>query len=178
MKNILILSGSPRKGGNTDILCDEFMRGAIEGGHRVEKVVLSEKKIAYCTGCYFCRTSNGICAIKDDMQELLAKIIEADVLVLATPVYFYSVSAQLKTVIDRTVAQWKEIQNKEVYFIVVSGDNNIKYCDETLNYLRKYATCIQGSYERGAICGTGVYGKGQIKNTKAIFDAYEMGKNV
>ena len=178
MKNILILLGSPRKGGNSDLLCDEFMRGALESGHRAEKIVLSERGIGYCTGCYLCRLSNGVCSIEDDMQEVLSKIIKADVLVLSTPVYFYSISAQLKTVIDRTVARWKEIKDKDMYYIVVSGEHDMDYCNSALTYLRNYAKCIQGSNERGVLCGVGVYDKGEIRNTEAIVAAYEMGKNV
>ena len=103
-KKVLILSGSPRKGGNSDLLCDEFMRGAEEAGNVVEKVRVAEKKIGYCSACYYCGTSGGVCAKKDDMAELLQKVIDADVIVLASPVYFYSIDAQLNTVIDRTLA--------------------------------------------------------------------------
>lgn len=71
-KKVLILSGSPRKGGNSDILCDEFMKGAEESGNTVEKIRVAEKKIGYCRGCYACK-GTGICAIKDDMAEILQK---------------------------------------------------------------------------------------------------------
>ena len=104
-KNVLILSGSPRNGGNSDLLCDEFMRGALESGNQVEKIRVAEKKIGYCKACYYCRQSGGVCAIKDDMAEVLQKMIDADVIVLASPVYFYSIDAQLKALIDRTVAR-------------------------------------------------------------------------
>ena len=104
-KKVLVLSGSPRKGGNSDLLCDEFVRGAIESGNQVEKIRIAEKKIGYCSACYYCRDHGGICARKDDMVEILQKIIEADVIVLSSPVYFYSINAQLKAVIDRTVAR-------------------------------------------------------------------------
>ena len=114
-KSVLILSGSPRRGGNSDILCDEFMKGAIEAGTKVEKIRVSEKNISYCKGCYACKNT-GICAIKDDMTDILQKIIDTDVLVLASPVYFYSIDAQLKAVIDRTVARWLEVKNKEFYY--------------------------------------------------------------
>ena len=100
-KKILILSASPRRGGNSDILCDEFARGATEAGHKVEKVFLRDKNIKYCTGCYVCEKTNGVCAYKDDMPALLQNMIDADVLVLSTPVYFYCMNGQLKTVIDR-----------------------------------------------------------------------------
>ena len=86
-KKILILSGSPRKGGNSDLLCDEFARGATESGHEVEKIRVAAKKIAPCSACYFCREHHGQCVHQDDMAEVLQKMIDADVLVLASPVY-------------------------------------------------------------------------------------------
>lgn len=104
MKKVLILSGSPRKGGNSDLLCDEFMRGALENGNEVEKIRVADKKVSPCRACYYCRKSGGKCVIADDMGEILRKMIDANVIVLASPVYFYSIDAQLKAVIDRTVA--------------------------------------------------------------------------
>ena len=112
-KKVLILSGSPRKDGNSDILCEEFARGAQEVGNEVEKIRVSAKKIAPCSACYYCRDHGGKCTHKDDMAETLQKMIDADVLVLSSPVYFYSIDAQLKAVIDRTVARWLEVKNKE-----------------------------------------------------------------
>ena len=121
-KKVLILSGSPRKGGNSDILCDEFLRGAQDAGHKAEKIRIAEKKAAPCSGCYYCSTHGGACVHKDDMADILQKMIDADVIVLASPVYFYSISAQLKTVIDRTVARWLEVKDKEFYYITTMAD--------------------------------------------------------
>ena len=98
-KKILILSGSPRKGGNSDILCDEFMRGAQDTGHTVEKIFIRDQRIGYCNACYACRES-GVCVLKDGMQEVLEKMAWADVIVMASPVYFYSIDAQMKAVIE------------------------------------------------------------------------------
>lgn len=176
-KKVLILSGSPRKGGNSDILCDEFMRGAQESGCTVEKIRIAEKKIGYCMGCYACR-NGGVCAIKDDMAEIMQKLIEADVIVLASPVYFYSIDAQLKAVIDRTVCRWTEVKNKEFYYIMTAADEEISSMDTTLACFRGYADCVSGAKEMGVIYGTGVYEKGKIKNKKQMNEAYEMGKNV
>ena len=114
-KRVLILSGSPRKGGNSDILCDEFLRGAQDAGRKAEKIRVAEKKVAPCSGCYYCSTHGGACVHKDDMADILQKMIDADVIVLSSPVYFYSISAQLKAVIDRTVARWLEVKDKEFY---------------------------------------------------------------
>ena len=176
-KKILILSGSPRKNGNSDLLCDEFMKGAAEAGHRAEKIRVADRNIGFCRGCYACRHS-GVCAIKDDMAEILQKIIDADVLVLASPVYFYSVDAQLKVVIDRTVARWREVRNKEFYYIMTAADNELSATDTTLACFRGYTDCVEGAKERGVICGTGVYEKGEIKNTEAMAKAYQMGLQV
>ena len=112
-RNVLILSGSPRKNGNSDILCDEFMRGAVESGNEVEKIRVAEKNIGFCTACCTCKDT-GTCIIKDDMTEILQKMIDADVIVFASPVYFYSIDAQLKTLIDRTIARLPEIKDKEL----------------------------------------------------------------
>ena len=101
-KKVLILSASPRKGGNSDLLCDQFAKGAEEAGHQVEKIRVQERSIAPCMACYACRNS-GVCVQKDDMAAILEKMVQADVLVLATPVYFYSMDGQLKTLIDRTL---------------------------------------------------------------------------
>ena len=176
-KKVLILSGSPRKGGNSDLLCDEFLRGAVEAGNTVEKIRVSEKKIGYCLGCYACKNT-GVCAIKDDMAEVLQKIIDADVLVLASPVYFYSIDAQLKTVFDRTVARWLEVKDKEFYYIVTAADEELSSAETTLACFRGYADCVNGAVEKGVICGMGAYEKGEIKGMRAMTDAYEMGKNV
>lgn len=176
-KNILILSGSPRKGGNSDLLCDEFMKGAIEAGHTVEKIRVQEKKVACCTACYACQET-GKCAIKDDMADIMQKMINCDVMVLASPVYFYSIDAQLKAVIDRTVCRWTEVKNKEMYYIMTAADGEKSSMDTTLACFRGYAECVDGAVEKGIIYGTGVYHAGEIKDTKCMQEAYEMGKSV
>lgn len=177
MKKVLILSGSPRKGGNSDILCDEFARGALESGHNVEKIRVAEKNIGYCRACYACKGS-GVCVIKDDMSELLQKMIDSDVIVLASPVYFYSIDAQLKAVIDRTVARWTKIRDKEFYYIVTAADSEVESAETTLACFHGFAECVEGAKEMGVIYGMGAYEKGEIKNTPAVASAYQMGKNI
>ncbi len=177
MKKVLILSGSPRKNGNSDLLCNEFMKGALESGNQVEKIRIAEKKIGYCLGCYACKDT-GVCAIKDDMADLLQKIIDADVLVLASPVYFYSIDAQLKAVIDRTVARWLEVKDKEFYYIVTAADEELASAKTSIACFRGYADCVEGAVEKGIIYGMGAYEKGEIKDMPAMAQAYEMGKKV
>lgn len=176
-KNVLIISSSPRKGGNSDILCDQFAKGALEVGHKVEKIRVAEKNIGYCRACYACKNS-GKCVINDDMAEVLQKMIDADVIVLASPVYFYSVDAQLKALIDRTVARWLEVKNKEFYYIVTAADEEKASAETTLACFRGYADCVEGAKEMGVIYGMGAYEKGDINNHPAKIQAYDMGKGV
>lgn len=177
-KNVLILSGSPRKGGNSDLLCDEFMKGALESGNQVEKIFLRSKKVAPCNACYFCKHSGGQCAIKDDMAEILDKMQAADVIVMASPVYFYSIDAQMKAVIDRSVARWTNIPNKEFYYIMTAAEDSASVMDCTLECFRGFAACLHGAQEKGVIYGKGVYEAGAIKGMPAMKEAYEMGKRV
>ncbi|MGM9619344.1 MAG: flavodoxin family protein [Oscillospiraceae bacterium] len=177
-KKVLILSGSPRQGGNSDLLCDEFLRGAMEAGNRAEKIFLGSKKIAPCNGCYYCTTSGGKCAIQDDMAEILDKMQEADVIVMASPVYFYSIDAQMKALIDRCVARWTNIPDKEFYYIMTAAEDSATVMDCTLACFRGFAACLHGAQERGVIEGKGVYEAGAVKGTRYMQEAYEMGKGV
>lgn len=176
-KKVLILSGSPRRGGNSDMLCDEFAKGSAEAGHEVEKIRVAEKGIGCCRACYACKDT-GECIIKDDMAEVLQKMIDADVLVLASPVYFYSIDAQLKALIDRTVARWLEVKDKEFYYIVTAADEGRASAETTVACFRGYADCVQGAKEMGVIYGMGVYEKGAIESHPAMREAFEMGKAV
>lgn len=176
-KSVLILSGSPRKRGNSDILCDEFARGAAEAGHRVEKIRVAERNIGYCRACYACRET-GSCVIRDDMAEILQKMIDCDVMVMASPVYFYAIDAQLKAVIDRSVARWTEVRGKEFYYIVTAADGERAAAETTVACLRGYADCVEDAKEMGVIYGMGVSEKGEVIRTKAMAEAYEMGRKV
>lgn len=177
-KHVLILSGSLRKGGNSDLLCDEFLRGAQEAGNQVEKIFLRSRKIAPCNACYFCKRSGGQCAIRDDMAEVLDKMQAADVIVMASPVYFYSIDAQMKAVIDRSVARWTDIPNKEFYYIMTAAEDSEDVMDCTLECFRGFARCLNGAREMGVICGKGVYEAGAIRGLPAMKEAYEMGRQV
>lgn len=176
-KKVLILSGSPRKGGNSDLLCDEFAKGAAEAGHDVEKVRVAEKNIGYCRACYGCR-GTGKCVIRDDMAELLDKMVAADVLVLASPVYFYSVDAQLKALIDRCLARFMDMKNKELYYIATAGDTERSGLETTLACFHGFADCLPGAKEMGTVYGAGVYELGAVRVTPMMQEAYNMGKNV
>lgn len=177
-KNVLIISGSPRKGGNSDTLCDQFRKGAQEAGNRVEKLRLSELKIDYCSACYACKKI-GHCVKQDDMEQVISKMRKADVIVLATPVYFYTMCAQMKTMIDRTLggAQTSGLENKEFYLIATAADGKAAM-ERTIEGLRGYIECLPGAKEMGVIYGAGAWQLGDIQRNPAMQEAYQMGKSV
>lgn len=139
-KKVLVLSGSPRKNGNSDMLCDAFIKGAENSGHLAEKILIQNKKISPCLACYGCRNTH-LCVQKDDMREILEKMVQADVIVLATPVYFYSLSGQLKTLIDRTLPQYTQIANKDFYFMATAAAGK-KSMERTMDALRGFTDCL------------------------------------
>jgi multimeric flavodoxin WrbA len=175
MKKVLILSSSPRRGGNSDLLCDQFILGAQESGHDAEKISFKDKKINYCTGCGTCFNKKR-CSQKDDMAEILEKMIAADVIVMATPVYFYTMCGQMKTLIDRTCARYTEVSNKEFYFIVTAAVKSKQAMERTLEEFRGFTSCLNGAKEKGIIYGTGAWNIGDIKKSNTMKQAYEMGK--
>ena len=178
MKNVLILSSSPRRGGNSDTLCDEFMQGAIESGHRVEKVFLRDKTIHPCTGCGVCSQYKKPCPQKDDAAEIIGKMLAADVIVMATPVYFYAMSAQMKTLIDRCCGLYTQMQNKEFYFIVTAAEDDQKKIERTIDTFQGFLDCLDGATIKGVVYGLGVWHAGEIKGNLAMQEAYDLGHKV
>jgi len=172
-KKVLIIGGSPRQGGNSETLCKEFARGAAEAGHDAEYITLADKKIGFCTACYACQ--KGSCPQKDDAAEIIQKMLAADVLVLATPVYFYTMSAQLKALIDRSVMVYPQITNKDFYYIMTMADTEKENFRGTIEALRGFVACCENSRECGMIAASGVYQKHEIENTEFIQASYKLG---
>lgn len=176
LKDVLAIVGSPRREGNCDLLCEEFLHGALDAGHSTLKIYLQEQRIGTCMACYGCRGTRE-CVQKDDMAALLEKMVHADVIVLATPVYFYAMSGQLKTMIDRTLPRYREIADKEFYFIATAAAGK-RLMERTVDGLRGFTDCLPGAKVKGILYGEGVYQKGEVTGTKAIQEAYQMGKNI
>lgn len=175
--NVLILNTSPRKGGNGEILCGQFAKGAGEAGHSVTQIDLRGKSIAPCRGCGACQ-QNHACVIRDDMAPILDAMIAADVIVLSVPVYFYSPAAQLKLLIDRTYANFRGLKNKRLYYIITAADPQHEAAEGTLAVLHGFARCLPGAEECGVIYGTGTWDIGDAYRHPAFEKAYEMGKEV
>ncbi len=174
---VLIISSSPRRGGNSDVLCDEFSRGATEAGHEVEKIFLKDKKIAYCTGCNFCYDTHR-CSQRDDMGDLIEKMIAADVIVLASPIYFYTMCGQMKVFIDRCCAGYTQMTGKDFYYILTAAESSKAAVERAVTEFGGFLACLENPTHRGTIYGTGAWKVGEIKSTPAMAEAYAMGKGI
>lgn len=178
LKHVLVISATPRFEGNSDVLCDRFIAGAKEAGHLTDKVSLRSKNIGYCTGCGVCFNTQKPCPFKDDSTTIISKMVVADVIVLATPVYFYSMNGQLKTLIDRTCARYNEMIGKDFYFIATAADDNVAALNRAVDGLRAFISCLDSARERGVIYGSGTWQIGDIRNHPALEEAYRMGLDV
>ena len=176
-KKVLILAGSFRKKGNSDLLCDAFADGAKSTGNDVEKIYVNDKKINYCRGCGVCNATHK-CVQNDDMPEIIEKMLNADVIVMATPVYFYSMNGQMKTLIDRCVPRYTDMTGKDFYFIVAAADEDHAAMERTLEGFRGFLDCLDDAREKGVIYGTGTWKIGDIKDKPAMKQAFEAGKSV
>lgn len=178
MKKVLILQSSARLKANTAKLAQEFARGAEEAGNQVETVNVARLNIHGCMGCGACRKNNQ-CVQKDDMQELYTKIVEADVIALATPVYFYEMNAQMKLVIDRTFALHGALHDKTFYLITTGAAPVDSYYEWIITAYHKYLSCFENLTDGGVILGGGTAGPHDIdKQPEKLANAYEKGKAV
>ena len=177
-KNILIISTSLRQNGNSDLLAGEFARGAESAGHLVEKVSLIGKQISFCRGCLACQKTCQ-CVMKDDASVIVEKMKKADVLVFATPVYFYEMSGQMKTFLDRTNPLFQAAyQFRDVYLLASAADTDERVLNRVKEGLQGWIECFPQCSLKGFLCGTGVVNVGEIKGTKAFREAYSLGKSV
>lgn len=172
---ILVINGSPRAKGNSDLLCDEFIRGAEEAGNQVEKISLREKEISPCRACYACFRT-GSCVQQDDMADLLQKAEEADMLVLASPTYFLTMSGQMKVMIDRLLPKWQDLGGKKAFVIVTGHDGRqgLRRTGEELCAILENLRCSV----QNIIWGERVWQKGEVIGTKAMTEAYEAGRQL
>ena len=178
MKKVLILEGSPRRKGNSAILSDEFARGAEEAGCSVEKIQVAHKKVAGCLGCNGCYRNGGVCVQKDDMAEIREKMLEADVIVRASPIYFYSMTAQMKAVIDRSYTFYQQLAGKTFCLIITCAATDASYTETMLAALRGFTCCIPNAKEGGYVLSVGAMEAGEIRGSKAMEEAYRLGRGI
>ena len=181
---ILGLMGSPRIGGNTDLLLDEALNGAESGGAEVEKITIANLKIAPCREIYAC-TKDGQCPIKDDMAGIYDKLVKADAIIVATPIFFYTISAQLTALISRCQALWSrryvlnwDIPLKKGAFIAVGATKGAKLFDGPKLTIRYFFKAVNAEYTEELLI-RGIDKKGEIKqHPTALKDAYDLGKRL
>lgn len=177
MKKILIVCGSPRKVGNSDLLASQFAKGAMEAGHTVETIYVRNLQMNYCIGCFACQ-KNGVCIQKDDVNGILPKMLQADVICFSTPVYYYSVTGQMKTFIDRMNPLYGRMRDKEFYYMVTAAEESHAQLDRAIDALQGFADCFDGIRVSGRVYGGGATDKGDIIKLPAYQEAYQMGLNV
>lgn len=175
---IVMITGSAHRHGTTAALADQFQQGALDAGHEVYRFDAAFQDVHPCIGCDKCLRTGECTFAADDMKLLNPHLLAADAVVFVSPVYYFTINAQLKAVIDRTVARWLEVKNKELYYIVTMADECISSADTTLACFRGYAECVEGAVEKGVIIGSGVCEAGTIRSTPAMAQAYEMGRKV
>ena len=178
-KKVLIISTSLRNNANSEILAKETERGARDAGHEVEFITLKDKQIAFCKGCMACQKL-GKCIINDDANSITAKMKEADVIVWATPVYYYEMSGQMKTLIDRANSLFATGKNfSEVYLITTSADASESVIQTVINGLNGWIACFSNLKFKGYVNGAGLDNPGDAKSYKNLLEqAYKMGKNI
>lgn len=176
--NILILSGSPRKDGNTELLVDAFAKGAAERQHHVEIVSVRDYKVNPCLGCNACFKTNGVCAQKDDMTFIYEKMSQADMLVIASPVYFYGISAQLKAVIDRFHNPIRDTFHIKKMALLLVGAATLPELFDAI--MTEYNLCLKffSIEDAGKVLVRGVKDKGDIMGTSFLEDAYQLGTSI
>ncbi|HMK77226.1 MAG TPA: flavodoxin family protein [Thermodesulfobacteriota bacterium] len=182
---VLGVLGSPRVGGNSDILLDQALAGAKEAGGEVEKIVLSKKKISGCLDCEKCNET-GVCAVQDDMLEIHKEILEADAIIHSVPVYFWSMTAQMKAYLDRWCAffdaEWRlhkayrpKMKGKRIGLITVCGDPNVSTADPIVHSFKN--TCQFTGLNFLGVVQASASTKGEVaKNEEVKRKAYDLGK--
>jgi len=175
-KKVVIISSSPRKDGNSDSLCRAFERGAMDGYNQVTYIRLAEKKINYCLGCYACERLRK-CFQDDDLNDIAKELVDADVIVLATPVYFYTMCGQMKVFLDRLVQNYTKI-HADIYIFVTAWDSDKNMLKLAVDSIRGATRdCYEDCPEKGVIMAGGYNNKGDIIGSPEMEEAYNMGKN-
>jgi NAD(P)H-dependent FMN reductase len=178
-KKVLIISTSPRKGSNSDALADEFAKGARDAGHEVEKVSLIGKEIQFCRGCLACQKTKR-CVIHDDADKIVQeKMLHADVLVFATPIYYYEMSGQMKTLLDRANPLYpSDYAFRDVYLIATAAEDGDDVWARAASGLEGWIACFPKSHLSGVIFGGNATETGTILGNPAMQKAFDAGKAV
>ena len=176
-KKILVISTSPRKGGNSESLADAFIDGAMQAGNDVEKICLYDTTINFCKGCMGCLKTNR-CVIHDDADIIAQKMRYVDVVVFATPIYYYEMSGQMKVMLDRANPLYgSNYQFNDVYLLASAAEDDSSAIDGAIKGLSGWVKCFPKCSLKGSVFAGGVEAVGDIHNHPALLTAYNLGIN-
>ena len=178
MKRVFVISTSLRKGSNSDMLADQFAEGAKAAGHEVEKISLVGKNIQFCKGCLGCQKL-GRCVINDDVNDIIAKVLQADVICWATPIYYYEMSGQMKTLIDRMNAMYEQDYHfREIYLLTTAAENETETPKRAEIGLTGWIDCYPKSHLAGHLFCGGVNDAREIEGNTKLREAFELGEKI
>ena len=179
-KQVFIISTSPRKGGNSDALAGKFAQGAREMGHQVEKVCLYDKTIGFCKGCLACQAKrDGHCVTRDDADEIVQRMAAAEVVVFSTPIYFYEMCGQMKTLLDRSNPLFPvDYAFRDIYLLASAAEDEKTAIDGAISGLNGWISCFEKTRLAGTVLGKGATAPADIQGNPAMEAAYAMGKNI
>jgi len=178
MKKVIVISTSLRPGSNSDMLADKFVEGAIAAGHDVEKVSLNGKNIQFCKGCLACQKL-GRCVINDDVNDIMARVLKADVVVWATPIYYYEMSGQMKTLIDRMNAMYPlDYRFRDIYLLTTAAEDEEHVPARAEAGLTGWIDCYPKCRLAGHLFCGGVNAARDIVDNPKLQAAYELGHSI
>ena len=178
MKKVLIITSSLRQRSNSDALAEAFARGAADAGNEVEAVTLKGKELHFCRGCLACQQTQK-CVIADDAPAIVQKMYEADAIAFATPIYYYELSGQLKTLLDRSNPLFTtDYHFRDIYLLTSAAEDEAYVPERTTAGLQGWIDCYEKARLAGTVFAGGVNAPGEINGHVALDKAYEMGKNV
>ena len=178
MKKVVVISTSLRAGSNSQVLAEQFAEGAKATGNEVEFISLRGKEIKFCVGCLACQKL-GACVIKDDVPAIMEQVLNADVVCWATPIYYYEMSGQMKTLIDRMNAMYpKDYKFRDVYLLTTATEDEEETPKRAETGLTGWIDCYPKSRHAGTLFCGGVTMPNDIKENSKLQEAYEMGKRV
>lgn len=177
-KNVLVISTSLRSRSNSDALAEAFADGARDAGNTVEKIMLRGKNIAFCQGCLACQKTQK-CVITDDAAEIAEKMCKADVIAFATPVYYYEMSGQMKTLLDRANPLFSsDYAFRDIYMLTTAAEDSAFVPERAVSGLQGWIDCFEKAKLSGSVFAGGVTDAGEIAGHQALTEAYEMGKKL
>lgn len=178
-KKVLIISTSLRANSNSEMLANEFLRGAQDAGHETEMISLAGKTVQFCKGCLAC-LKVGHCVINDDAVAIAGKMGKADVICFATPIYYYEMAGQMKTLLDRANSLYgTDYTFRDIYLLTASAEAEDEASDGAVNGLNGWIACFPKSRLAGVVRGGGADAPGAVKQLSDKLEAaYQMGRKL